>query len=104
MSQHVQFRSRSMWEQAAAAAGMRISTVEPLHTWLGRPANIPVWRFPPDGIRGPVEYLRDARVPPERAASAVGCADQGHVDGKPPGLICLVALVRRAPATFRLWP
>jgi SAM-dependent methyltransferase len=62
VSEHVLFRSRADWEREGVAAGMRISNMGGLYTWLSRPANAPGWRRLPDTIRGPIEYLRDERI------------------------------------------
>jgi SAM-dependent methyltransferase len=62
VSEHVQFRSREDWERAGRGGSMRFSKIGGLYTWLGRPADTRGWRLLPDAVRGPVEYLRDARI------------------------------------------
>jgi SAM-dependent methyltransferase len=56
---HVLFRSRSTWERAVTAAGMRFIELRPLYAWLCRSKGIRGWRRLPDGIRGPAEYALD---------------------------------------------
>jgi SAM-dependent methyltransferase len=63
---HVRFRSRQRWCEAAASVGLELEEVRPLYRWLSRdPGQGPLSRVP-GAVRGPIEYGLElsARRPP----------------------------------------
>ncbi len=64
---HVRFRSRTDWENACAALGLRTVEVSPLFKWLARDRWIRGWSKLPDSVRGATEYLLERVVdrPPQ---------------------------------------
>ena len=55
-AEHVRFRSRGSWEEAAAAAGLRLVAARPCFRWLSRPPEDSRLRAVPQRLRGVIEY------------------------------------------------
>jgi SAM-dependent methyltransferase len=64
---HVRFRSRTDWENACAALGLRVVRVSPLFKWLARDRWSRGWSKMPDYVRGALEYVLERAVdrPPQ---------------------------------------
>jgi SAM-dependent methyltransferase len=62
---HVRLRGLPDWRSAAAAAGLTVDAVEPLHQWLSRDRDSSVLRPLPDRVRGGVEYVLESVLPRE---------------------------------------
>jgi SAM-dependent methyltransferase len=63
---HVRFRSRTRWEEAAAAAGLRIERLDPYFRWLSRDRHEgAVLRHFPDALRGATEFALETIAPRE---------------------------------------
>jgi SAM-dependent methyltransferase len=55
-AEHVRFRSKHRWSEAAAAVGLELEELRPLYRWLSRdPGHGPLSRVP-GAVRGPIEY------------------------------------------------
>lgn len=63
---HVRFRSRTRWEEAAAAAGLRIERLDPYFRWLSRDRHEgALLRHFPDALRGATEFALETVAPRE---------------------------------------
>lgn len=60
---HVRFRSRARWEDAAAAAGLRIAALWPCFRWLSRDRDAFGFTHLADGPRGALEYALELLAP-----------------------------------------
>jgi SAM-dependent methyltransferase len=64
-AEHVRFRSVARWDEAAAAAGLRRTRLEPYYRWISRErGSSPLARLP-DGARGAVEFALETLAPRE---------------------------------------
>jgi hypothetical protein len=63
VAEHVRFRSAGDWQDAAAAAELKITHVGPLFRWIARPRNLRGWRRLPDDVRGGIEYALESAAP-----------------------------------------
>jgi SAM-dependent methyltransferase len=71
-AEHVHFRSRDRWAEAAARHGLQLTRVLPYFRWLSRPRELTGWSRLPDGARGAVEYTLEwcgPRTPHMRGAA-----------------------------------
>lgn len=60
---HVLFRSRSHWDSAFGAAGLRLERLVPCFRWLSRDPDVRGFERLPERVRGPLEYAMEWLVP-----------------------------------------
>jgi SAM-dependent methyltransferase len=65
-AEHVRFRSRRRWTEAASSVGLELEEVRPLYRWLSRDPGQGLLSRVPGAVRGPIEYGLEltARRPP----------------------------------------
>ncbi len=71
-AEHVRFRSRGLWEEAAAGAGLQLERLLPLYRWLSRDREELRFQRLPGRVRGLLEYgLERVRPDPPHMRCAV---------------------------------